>query len=285
MSLTAPPNATAPSVFARVLVAVDGSEAACEAARQAARLVAPDGELELVTAVFAIEASLQGWTDERLREALEREGGAAIRAAAELVGARAATRLVHGPPKQTILGEAERYDASLVALGSHDHGRLSELIVGGVSGPVLHEARCSVLIARRARTAALFPLRISVGVDGSATSFAALGVARELGNRYAVPVRAILARGGDVDIVHAELHAPELEIVDGSPVDALVDAAHGSDLVVVGSRGLRGWRSLGSVSERVAHRASSSVLVVRSENGGSHGKPDLAGRLARRRHA
>ncbi len=48
------------------------------------------------------------------------------------------------------------------------------------------------------------------------------------------------------------------------PVEALVDAASRADLLVVGSRGAGGLRALGSVSERVAHRASSSVLVVRS---------------------
>ena len=36
-----------------------------------------------------------------------------------------------------------------------------------------------------------------------------------------------------------------------------------ADLLVVGSRGLHGVRALGSVSERVAHRAPCSVLVVR----------------------
>ena len=37
-----------------------------------------------------------------------------------------------------------------------------------------------------------------------------------------------------------------------------------ASLVVVGSRGLGGARSLGSVSERVAHCVPSSVLIVRS---------------------
>jgi nucleotide-binding universal stress UspA family protein len=40
-----------------------------------------------------------------------------------------------------------------------------------------------------------------------------------------------------------------------------------ADLVVVGSRGLRGLKALGSVSERVAHQARSSVLVVRPGHG------------------
>ena len=35
------------------------------------------------------------------------------------------------------------------------------------------------------------------------------------------------------------------------------------DLVVIGSRGLHGLKALGSVSERVAHQAECSVLVVR----------------------
>jgi nucleotide-binding universal stress UspA family protein len=38
----------------------------------------------------------------------------------------------------------------------------------------------------------------------------------------------------------------------------------GVDLMVMGARGLQGAKALGSMSERVAHRAASSVLVVRS---------------------
>ena len=51
--------------------------------------------------------------------------------------------------------------------------------------------------------------------------------------------------------------------VTAEPVPALVGAAFEADLLVVGSRGLHGLASLGSVSERVAHQARSSVLVVR----------------------
>jgi nucleotide-binding universal stress UspA family protein len=53
------------------------------------------------------------------------------------------------------------------------------------------------------------------------------------------------------------------ELVDEPPVDALVAAAADADLLVVGSRGLHGLHALGSVSERVAHRAGCSALVVR----------------------
>jgi len=47
------------------------------------------------------------------------------------------------------------------------------------------------------------------------------------------------------------------------PVRALVGASGIVDLVVVGSRGVHGLKALGSVSERVAHQAECSVLVVR----------------------
>jgi nucleotide-binding universal stress UspA family protein len=46
-------------------------------------------------------------------------------------------------------------------------------------------------------------------------------------------------------------------------VPALVAASQEADLLVVASRGLRGVRALGSVSERVAHQAHCSLLVYR----------------------
>jgi len=45
------------------------------------------------------------------------------------------------------------------------------------------------------------------------------------------------------------------------PVDTFSDVD--TDLLVLGSRGLRGVHALGSVSERAAHRAGCSVLVIR----------------------
>jgi nucleotide-binding universal stress UspA family protein len=54
----------------------------------------------------------------------------------------------------------------------------------------------------------------------------------------------------------------------GRAHDVLVSAtrAEETSLVVMGSRRLSGVRALGSVSERVAHRAPCSVLVVRPED-------------------
>jgi len=248
-------------VFGRVLAGVDDTDAGLAAAVQAARLLAPDGRLELVTAVNLIDGRLQGWPQERVDATLKAEGGPWLDRAASLVGPGASTRLVDAPPLRALLDEAASNAATLIAVGSHGQGRLTELLIGGVSGPLLHEAPCSVLIARS--TTAPFPVSIVVGVDGSPSSLEALAVGRYLGTRFGVPLRAVAARHGDVDVVHAELATPDVEIVDGGAVDVLVDAALCGDLLIVGNRGLHGLRALGSVSERVAHGARSSVLVVR----------------------
>ena len=54
-----------------------------------------------------------------------------------------------------------------------------------------------------------------------------------------------------------------VEALRGRVPDALAGLGDSVDLIVMGARGLKGAKALGSVSERVAHRASSSVLVVR----------------------
>jgi nucleotide-binding universal stress UspA family protein len=59
--------------------------------------------------------------------------------------------------------------------------------------------------------------------------------------------------------------AVETEIVEGGAARALLDAAHGADLLVVGSRGIGGFKELvlGSVSQQVAHHAPCPVVIVR----------------------
>jgi nucleotide-binding universal stress UspA family protein len=54
---------------------------------------------------------------------------------------------------------------------------------------------------------------------------------------------------------------------EGGPGTVLIDAAHGADLIVVGTRGLGGVRSffLGSVSQQVAHHARCPVVIVPPE--------------------
>ena len=130
-----------------------------------------------------------------------------------------------------------------------------------------NEARSSqrsVLVARRGSTGDEFPTRV-VGVDGSPESATVYAVARHLSERSGAELWPVVAHGGRA-IDRRQVDA----IVDGlreessdEPVGALVTAAADADLLVVGSRGLHGLQALGSLAERAAHRARSSVLIVR----------------------
>jgi nucleotide-binding universal stress UspA family protein len=55
---------------------------------------------------------------------------------------------------------------------------------------------------------------------------------------------------------------------EGDPADAILDVAeeHGSDLIVVGNKGMSGAKRflLGSVPNKVSHHAPCSVLIVRT---------------------
>ena len=178
----------------------------------------------------------------------------------------ASARLAEGEPTRVLREEIDRVAATAVALGSHHRSRGAGILMGNTATTLLHKAPCSVLLAQPTATPPDFPSSVVVGVDGSAAAGQAHDVARELGGRLGVPVRALAASGGkDIDLEGLK-RIEALEWDERKPVEALVDASRETDLLVVGSRGLHGVSALGSVSERVAHQASRSVLVVRSHD-------------------
>jgi nucleotide-binding universal stress UspA family protein len=181
------------------------------------------------------------------------------------IAPHATEKLVNGEPVAILLREVER--ATLVAVGSHGRGRAAGMLLGTVAARMLRDAPCSVLIAREARDAATWPQAVVAGVDGSTESAAAFTVARSVAERFGATLRAVASTDG-VDLEAARTIAPELEEQPGGAVELLVGASDTADIVLVGSRGLHGLKALGSVSERVAYRARSSVLVVRPARGG-----------------
>ncbi len=255
------------SVFASVLVGIDGSPEALEAARQASVLA--EGRLELLAA-YDIAAAIVGGTDPSMPAYYDEEWlrSEAEKALAQARGeveslASAEGRVVRGTSWDELIREVERSQHTLVAVGSHGQGRLRGIILGSTATELIHKAPCSVLIARAAGPD--FPRRIVVGVDGSPESGAAYVVARYLSERFSAELWPVVAHGGDG--VDKELVAKIVdhhhEDLPGEPVQAIVSTAADADLVVVGSRGLHGLKALGSVSERVAHEAHCSTLVVR----------------------
>lgn len=253
-------------IFDRVVCGIDRSDEGLAAARAAGLVADPGGELTLVTAYDRSAAVHAGWGMSRVLEQLRDEATHALEEGQDVVWPlhEADAKLVEGDPLRTLLGEIERRRATLVAVGSHGLSRPLGIALGSVATHLLHEAPCSVLIARGAVVPGRWPRRIAVGVDGSADSARAHEAARALAERAGAALRPIVAaQDARVDLEAARRIAPDAEVHDARALDALHVASENADLVVVGSRGLRGLRALGSLSERLAHEAHCSVLVVR----------------------
>jgi len=137
--------------------------------------------------------------------------------------------------------------------------------------------------------------RIVVGVDGSRSSRAALCRAAEEARAHDAVLEVVAAwsfldqiTGAPLDPLYGEanvraqldqtgqevLHdAPppviRLRPENDLPARALLTAAEGAWLVVVGSRGMGGFKGLllGSVSSHLAHHSPCPVLIVRGGDG------------------
>jgi nucleotide-binding universal stress UspA family protein len=255
--------------FKRVLVGVDRSPESVEAARQAAILTERDGMVTLL-ASWTVPTPTIGVVGPTFARELEADtyrapAVGAVASAEDAVGGLSAfeTKVVRGIASEALIDEIEHVHDDLVVIGSHGQGRLRGIVIGSTATALVHKAPCSVLVARAAGRR--YPRRIVVGIDGSRQSAVAYATAHRLAVRFDSEVWSVVAHGGDgvdreqvaaiVDYHHEDL--PD------EPVAALVAASADADLVIIGSRGLHGIKAIGSVSERVAHQARCSTLIVR----------------------
>lgn len=184
-------------------------------------------------------------------------------------------------------------DADLLVVGARGLGVLRGALVGSVSQYCLHHAPCAVAIVRET-DAPSSPPRVVVGVDGSESARQALAWALDEGRARQAEVEVVnawhppyvgaypydpaaldldLFEQGARDLVAGALDgqdldglpsAPKVTIVSDTAAQAVIGAAAGADLVVIGSRGRGGFIGLllGSVSQQVAHHAPCPVVVV-----------------------
>ncbi len=204
-------------------------------------------------------------------------------------------RTVCGLAADVLLEAAD--GADLLVLGARGLGGFQGLLLGSVSQRCLHQARTPIAVVHQAdalESGGDRRERVVVGIDGSANGERALAWALDEAR----------ARHATLDVVHAWHHPVTLawsyaevvwdpapleaaarevldDVLDRADLDglvapprrlvvcaaaarALIDAATGADLVVLGARGLGAVRGalLGSVSQQVAVHAPCPVVVI-----------------------
>lgn len=208
----------------------------------------------------------------------------------------------YGSPAWEILARAGKFEADLIAVGSHGRSALGRLVLGSISQKVLTEADVSVRIGRGKNASDDPSVRVLVGFDGSPGAEAAVDALAARSFKENCEARLIaatdplvLAPGGFLFQPVPEFlleneederrHVEELagkavetlkkaginasfQFVTGNPKYVLTNEAENwnADAIFVGANafGSRLERLLlGSVSAAVAARAHCSVEVVR----------------------
>lgn len=131
------------------LAAIDFSEYSRDAARTAARLVGPGGELRLLHATWMALSETRAGGDwlgdyearsmarlQELAEELRRDSGVEVHCEVEV-----------GDPVLSVLRRGRETEAEMLAAGSHGHGFFTRMLLGSTSTRLLCGARCNVLIA------------------------------------------------------------------------------------------------------------------------------------------
>jgi nucleotide-binding universal stress UspA family protein len=265
-----------PPAFRRVLCGVDGSPSALEAVRQATLLAQHGGELDLVCVREAVGAGRSAQAN-----ISEWRADAALKEAAELardLGVASTSSVVNSMRRGSALIE-HIDDHDLVAVGPHLRSRIGGILIGSTASAMIHESPIPVLAARGSRGAGWAPSKIVVASDGSAYSDLAVEIATRIARSHSSELLLVsVEHGHDAPALRDTLaqqsaslgQAAGQEVVmltpSGDPDQEIRRAAEqqGASLIVLGSRGTSGLKALGSVSERVAHKALCSVLVARA---------------------
>ncbi|MGC4892349.1 universal stress protein [Micromonospora sp. DT31] len=288
---------------APVVVGVDGSAAALDAVRVAAREAADRNR-----PLQVVHAFIWPLTRAPLTPAPGAPAGAGLRNQAERIVTEAVAEAGKTAPDVPVTGVvadgaagavlvAESRNAALVVLGHRGLGGFAGLLIGSVTLQVSARAHCPVLVTRGEARA---DGPVVVGVDGSAISTAAVGFAYAEAARRDTPLVVVhawlhpvpIGPGDILPLVHdpeecaeesrrvvAESVAgwsgryPDVRVhqrsVRGAPARVLVEESKAAQLMVVGAHGhgALGGLLLGSVSHAVLHHAQSPLVIVRDAPG------------------
>lgn len=291
----------------RVVVGYDGSEASVAALRWAAHeAAASSARLDVVCAddpgsgpaPMNTAAWLTEQGEQRARELAQR---GAAQARQEVPGLDATGRSLPGSAVAALVTASQ--GAWVVVTGTRGRHRLTGALLGSVAFALSAHAHCPVVVVHGDGAAVAHVAAgggpVVVGVDGSAPSHHAVGLAAQRAALAGVPLRVLCAwstppadlaapdrsgddRGDPVVIAakqasartaedsareaqrqHPDLHV-ETATPQGPPGRALVTESERAGLLVVGSRGHGGFTGLllGSVGHEVVVGARCPVMVV-----------------------
>jgi nucleotide-binding universal stress UspA family protein len=267
-----------PTVFSDVVCGIDGTRTSYHAVSRTCELLEPEERITIL--VCTNQAGVGRWatatiSPTRARRALSEAGQIAKKA-----GLHAEKVLDPGglPGKRLLMQAA---DHTLLALGAPMmRRRRAGLWIGGVTLEAVHYLPSSLLVARE------MPLeageQVLLALDGTNDAPALTGIAAEVARRLERGLLVVHAVGvedrsqrhyveGQLDRLPRNLGAaPEVVIEADPPSEAILRLAdeRQTSLIIMGSRRVGGIRALGSVSERIAHRAHCSVMVIRPEERG-----------------
>ena len=140
----------------KILLPVDGSEAALEAVREALRLLHGGLRASFVLANVQEPATLYEIVRAHDAQVIEHVSDAAGRHALEVAqqmlsagGAEFESEIGSGDPGHTLVEIAEAFDCDMVIMSARGVGMLGSAVLGSVANSVLYAAQMPVLIVKQ----------------------------------------------------------------------------------------------------------------------------------------
>ena len=287
----------------KVLIAYDGSECANQAVEDLRRAGLPEKAHALV--ISAVESWLPPPSGLEILESVDyrQETLALARRASTRISSMMPGWVVEplvgfGSPASVIIEKADEWKPDLIIVGSHGRTAAGRFFFGSVSQKLVHEAHCTVRVARGRIEEPITPVRLIVGVDGSKGSEAAAAVvaarhwppgseARVVNAAWKMPLvtseptllqiaewvarenaRVALAVESAERQLKAAGLATSIVMKEEEPKQLILNEAEtwGADSIFVGARGMGRLERflIGSISSVIAARAHCSVEVVRA---------------------
>jgi nucleotide-binding universal stress UspA family protein len=282
-------------MYRHILVATGGSPWSEAAVGYAIALAAHTGaELRFLT-VLTVEASYSmpdvAGASEMVLDSIEHEGEALLQhaaAQATQAGVPHTTQYAWGNVPQTILHTATEMACDLIVLGSRGSSGWKRLMLGSISNAVAAKAQQPTLLVKQPPSSALAKppwQRVLVATGGSPWSDTAVDHALQLAQAQQIEICLLhierqRRRGEDPAAAEGKniLALTEARAAAaGVPYQAVLAAGDVAetimataidkqcDAIIMGSRGLTGWKRLmlGSISNAVAAKAQLPILIVK----------------------